>query len=169
MTSIYRLRSQAAQCVGEKDYQGAIEYWLKVLEREPQDLATHIMVAQCYEWMEQFSESLNAARRILNVEPTNPFCLRLAARASAELGEHDQARTYVEQSLMYPVQYSATHTRLLDVMSAMLKAASFIPLLKRMHHGLIRERVQCARRDLEWNDWARKYLDWYHSTLDGKI
>src|SRR5262245_58092499 len=103
MISTYRLRSHAARCVGNKDYRGAIEYLRKVLERDPQDLATQTIIAQCFEWLGDFSESLEAARHVLRSDPADPFCLRFAARASVKLGQHHQARGYVEQSLNHPV------------------------------------------------------------------
>jgi hypothetical protein len=131
--------------------------------------------------MGRFSESLDAATRALKSEPTDPLCLRLAARASAELGKHDQARKYVEQALMYPVEYSAAGTRLVDRLGALLRFGSFVPLFSRMHQRLRREDRELRHYDSEWDEllwevrglhqveWSRKYLEWHRTTFDGRI
>ena len=168
MTSTFRLRSDAARCVGKKDYQQAIEHWREVIERDPQDLFSQAMVAHCFEWMGEFSQALDAATIVLDRKPTDPVCLQIAARAAVALEQHDQAVVYVEQSLMHPMNYSLMGNRLLNVLSVILRIGSFIPLLKRIHHNLGRQRAQFGRLDADWDDWARKYLAWYRSIVDGK-
>jgi tetratricopeptide (TPR) repeat protein len=168
MISTFRLQFQVSRCVGKKDYEGAIECCRKILDRDSQDAFAQTMVAQCFEWMGRSSDALDAARIVLNRDPTDPFCLRIAGRSSAELGQHDEASRYVEQSLIYPVQYSGSPTRGLDLLSTFLRVASFIPLLRRTHQRLRRERAEIAQYDDEWNDWAQRYLEWYRSTFDGK-
>jgi tetratricopeptide (TPR) repeat protein len=115
------------------------------------------MIPQCHAGRGDDAAALSAALQAIKDDPDDYYSLQLAGRLYVKLGQHEQARDYVERSLAHVPNHSpALYRFLLQLAKAMRR----LPRV-RVREEEIEALRDPGKDDREWADWARQYLSWH--------
>jgi tetratricopeptide (TPR) repeat protein len=82
---------QADRYDESRDFEGAIEWYMKVLEGRRDDPRVLARIGRCHYEMSDYSEAVNWFGKALDIRPDAPSTLFMRARCFEELGDLDRA------------------------------------------------------------------------------
>lgn len=101
------------------DRAGALQRYLRALERSPQDPQAWACISEAYSLHDRHEEALDAARRAIAVSPLDPSLFLFesyAARAAIECGRYEDAIAHARSSLRRHVLHGPSHRQLVGAL-----------------------------------------------------
>ena len=94
---------RVARLIGRKEFAAAVQTLEDCAARDPCDVATLELLAQCHRWSGSDERAIEVAGRTLTVDPNSFGSLKLLSEMLAGRGDHDRAIEYVHRGLeRYP-------------------------------------------------------------------
>lgn len=156
------LMFRVAKFIGRKDFPAAIRALEECAARDPGDVGTLDLLAQCHRWAGANDKAIEVAEKALTLDPTDFSSLRLLSVILADRGEHNRAVEYVRRGVQhYPKE--------------MAPLAPFVVTLGKIVMRVLRPRHRMAAEEFapwerinsenrEWFAWAKQYLAWFESS-----
>jgi tetratricopeptide (TPR) repeat protein len=152
--------------IGRNDYDGAIRVLEDRLSRNPNEIETMEMIAQCHQWARRDDEAMAAATRTYALDSSSFEANRMLSGYYVKHGDHDSAARHARLGLEnFPAQFR--------VPKIVIRIVSWVLRL----HPRLRKRNLKAEMEMNfealeeekarWYDWAMEYLAWYDSTHGG--
>lgn len=161
IVSFAKTQMQAAQCVGRKDFDGAIRVLEQSLSNDSKDIPYLEMIALCHRWSHRNDMAVATAEQVLAYDPKDFGAIRLLSEIHAERNEHDTAAQFVRLGLEnYPEALPATPRFFFWVLRFV---AIVFPRVRRIEEAAKRDISDPNKANGEWYSWAKQYLAWYDS------
>jgi tetratricopeptide (TPR) repeat protein len=149
---------KASKAVGAKNYDLAIEQYIKILESNQKDQFALTMLAHCYEQKGDKVNALNYASRVLDQDPRDFEMLLLSARFWSELGDEERSYNYACRVIENAQEFTpAPPTWLLRL----LKPLSIFKKFRGIENKAKIDWSNHANYKKDSVKWAKKYKEWY--------
>jgi len=154
-----------SRMIGWQEFDKAIDYLRSGLRGNKSDLSSLEMIAHCHLWAGRPDDAIKACHEALHCDSESFAMHSTLAQLLAEKGEHEDAAIHARRGLeCYPAPLPKVPR------SVTLSYQFLSRVFPRLRGADPNEAIRSVEAEqADWFDWAKKYLEWYDGTHNGKL
>jgi tetratricopeptide (TPR) repeat protein len=151
---------KVAPLIGREDYAGAVQVLEGALTDTSEDLPYLELLAHCHWHQGDEEKAIETARMAINLNPDSFEMPRMLSQILAERENHEEAVKFVKIALKnFPSEPLAAPPSW--ALTALKIAGKISDRCKHAHKSATEEVRDADASLLEWQAWAKEYLEWY--------